>query len=234
MCYWTLKLINEKKIIMKKILLSLVALMFISANAFAGVNVGISGAFTSLLTDGTETTKSSGQKNTGSKLEQVIVPSLFLEFQTEMGIAVGVDLVPGSADLGSGTGRDDDAETAGANKASAELTSHNTIYALVPLGGSGLYVKGGLARATIDTTETLATGTKYGNEDVDGLIFGLGYQADRDNGLFIRAEGTYTDYDSVKFKGSLGGNAAGDSAVRNVIDADIDAIALRVSVGKAF
>ncbi len=211
-----------------------VTFLFVSANAFAGVNIGISGAFTSLNTDGTETTKSSGEKNTASKNETVIVPSLFLEFQADNGMAIGIDIVPGEAKLGSGTGSDDDAETSGANKASAELTSHNTVYALIPVGGTGVYVKGGVAMATVDTTETLATGTTYGNEDVDGLMFGVGFQRSGDNGLFFRAEGTYTDYDDVKFNGSFGGNASGDDAVRNVVDADIDALALRISLGKSF
>lgn len=219
---------------MKKILIGTFTFLFISANAFAGVNVGISGAFTSFETDGTETTKSSGQKNKGSVDEEVIVPSVFLEYEAENGFALGIDIIPAEAELGSGTGSNDDNQTSGANKASAELTSHNTIYALIPVGENGIYVKGGLARATIDTTEKLATGTKYGNEDVDGLMFGVGLQRDGDNGLFFRAEGTYTDYDDVKFNGSFNGNAVGDGAVRNVVDADIDALALRISVGKSF
>ena len=219
---------------MKKILLGIATFLFLSANAFAGVNIGISGAFTMLETDGTETTKSSSEKNSKSIEENVVVPSLFVEFQNSMGIAVGIDFVPGEAELGSGTGSDDDFETSGANKASAELTSHNTIYALIPVGGTGVYVKGGVAMATVDTTETLATGTTYGNEDVDGLMFGVGFQRSGDNGLFFRAEGTYTDYDDVKFNGSFGGNASGDDAVRNVVDADIDALALRISLGKSF
>ena len=219
---------------MKKILIGIFTFLFMSANAFAGVNVGISGAFTSFETDGTETTKSSSQKNKGSEDENVIVPSVFLEFQAENGFALGIDIIPAEAELGSGTGSNDDAETSGANKASAELTSHNTVYALIPLGGNGIYVKGGVARATVDTTERLATGTTYGNEDVDGLMLGVGFQRDGDNGLFFRAEGTYTDYDDVKFNGSFNGNAVGDGAVRNVVDADIDALALRISVGKSF
>ena len=219
---------------MKKILLGSLIFLFVSANAFAGVNVGISGAFTMLESTGTETTKSSSEKNNGTEDNNVIVPSLFIEMQGDRGIALGLDIVPGEAKLGSGTGSDDDAETSGANKASAELVSHNTLYVLVPVGDAGMYVKGGIARGTVDTTETLATGTTYGNEDVDGIMFGFGFQRDADNGAFVRAEGTYTDYDDVKFNGSFNGNAAGDSAVRNVIDADIDAIALRISLGKSF
>ena len=71
---------------MKKILLGSLIFLFASANAFAGVNIGISGAFTMLDTTGTETTKSSSEKNNGSKDETVIVPSLFIEMQAENGV----------------------------------------------------------------------------------------------------------------------------------------------------
>ena len=229
---YTIKLINlyiSKGSKMKKILLGIVTFLFISANAFAGVNIGISGAFTSLETDGTETTKSSKEKNKGSKDEDVTVPSLFIEFTNDNGVALGIDIVPGEAELGNGTGSNDDNESTGANKASAELESHNTIYALVPVGGSGLYVKGGLAMATVATTETLKTGTTYGNEDVDGLMIGLGLQRSTAGGMFFRAEATYTDYDDVTFNGSLDSDN-----VRNVVDADIDATAFRISLGKSF
>ena len=214
---------------MKKILLSLATLMFLSANALAGVNIGISGAFTSLETDGTETTKSSSEKNNGSTDENVVVPSLFIEMQADSGFALGLDVVPGEADLGSGTGADDDNESSGANKASAELESHTTIYLLMPIGDGGVYVKGGIASATVNTTETLATGTKYGNADVDGLMLGVGFQRDRDNGMFVRAEVTHTNYDDVKLNGTLDADS-----VRNVVDASVDATAVRLSLGKSF
>ena len=58
---------------MKKILISVTALIFTTASAFAGVNVGISGAFTMLDTSGTEVLKSSGKKSSTSKEEDVIV-----------------------------------------------------------------------------------------------------------------------------------------------------------------
>ena len=220
---------------MKKILLSICAIMLITFSAHAEKRIGLSLAHTILDTSGTETTKSSGEKNSTSKEEDVIVPSFFLEFANDDGRAFGIDVVPvDDMELGSGTGSDDDAETSGANKASAELTGHMTLYGLVPVGSAGAYLKAGLAMATIETTETLKTGTSYGNENVKGFIVGLGLNKDNANGTFFRVEGTYTDYDDVNFKGSFNGNAAGDSAVRNEIDADIDAVAIRLSVGRSF
>ena len=93
-------------------------------------------------------------------------------FASDNGLAVGLDFIPAEAELGSGknartdTDTDDASDTAGDNKVSAELTSHTTLYLSKSVGGNGAYFKGGVAFATIDTTETLATGTAYGNETV--------------------------------------------------------------------
>ena len=143
--------------------------------------------------------------------------------------------MPAEAELGSGkngrvdTDTDDASDTAGTNKVSAELTSHTTLYLSKSFGDSGAYVKGGVALATIDPTETLATGSTYGNEKVHGLLIGLGVNRDNANGTFFRTELTYTDYNDVTIDGSLDSDG-----VRNKIDADIDAVALRISIGKAF
>ena len=214
---------------MKKLLVYLVATMFMAASAYAEKRIGASLAFTMLDSSGTEETKSSGEKNSTTIEEDVLVPALFFEVANDNGLALGLDFTPADQELGSGTGDDDDAETSGANKASAELTGHYTAYVLIPVKSNGAYLKAGIAHASIDTTENLATGTEYGNADVNGLIVGVGFNRERDNGGFFRMEGTYTDYEDVKFRGALDGDS-----VRNVVDADVDALAIRISVGKAF
>lgn len=220
---------------MKKLIALVCASMLIAFTAHAEKRIGISAAYTMFDSSGTETTKSSDEKNSASKDEDVVVPSIFFEIANDSGLALGIDYVPVEAELGASTNArtdtdtDDASDTAGDNKASAELTGHFTAYLLAPVGGSGAYLKGGVALATIDTTENLATGTTYGNEDVFGMLIGAGFSRDLDNGAFLRTEATYTDYEDVTFTGS----ADGDS-VRNKIDADVDALAIRISVGKAF
>ena len=222
---------------MKKItiiLTSIMLLVFANVNA-AEKRIGVSAAFTQFSSDGTETMKSSGTKTNKTHDETVVVPSIFVEVANDNGIAIGLDFMPVEAELGSATNArtdtdtDDASDTAGNNKVSAELTSHTTLYLSKSVGDSGAYVKGGVAMATIDTTETLATGSVYGNEDVTGLLIGLGINRDNANGTFFRTELTYTDYDDVSFTGSADANS-----VSNKIDADIDAVAFRISIGKAF
>ena len=49
------------------------------------------------------------------------------------------------------------------------------------------------------------------------------------DGTFFRIEGTYTDYDDLKYLGSLDSDS-----VRNTIEADVDALAIKLTLGKAF
>ena len=219
---------------MRKVLLTAIAIIALPLTTFAGeTRMGFSAAFSNFDIDGTEKTKSSGQKQSKSHTEFTVVPGLFIERANDAGLTFGFEFIPVEADLGSGknsrtdTDTDDASDTAGTNKVSAEVSGHMTAYVLVPAGGA--FVRLGLIQADVDTTETLATGTKYGNESVDGMVFGVGFDKERDNGSFIRVEGTYTDYEDLTFKGTLDADS-----VRNTVDADIDAVALKVSIGKSF
>lgn len=221
---------------MKKILITALSALFFAGMATAAeLRIGVSGAYTMLTSDGTETVKSSGTKNSKSHDENVVVPSIFLEIAADNGVAIGIDHVPGEADLGSGTNTrtdtdtDDASDTAGDNKVSAELTGHTTIYVTVPVRDNGAYLKAGVANATIETKETLATGTTYGDEDVTGILIGAGVSREASNGLTSRIEATYTNYDEATFNGS-----ADSDSVSNKIDGDVDALAIRFSLVKAF
>ena len=216
---------------MKRLIILLVSSLFAISVASADTRIGISGAFTALETSGTETRKANSTKSTKTVEEDVFVPSIFAEYVSDYGIALGVDYIPVEAELGSGTGANDDAETTGANKASAEISGHLTVYALVPMGDS-FYVKAGYAMTSIDTTETLATGTAYGNETVEGYTVGVGLAQETGNGGFWRLEGTYSDYEDADFNGTLLTEAS--ASVRNKVNAELEAVALRFSIGKQF
>jgi hypothetical protein len=205
-----------------KTILSVLSIMFLSTAANAGAKIGLNAAYTMFSTSGSETLRQSSNVTNKTVDEDVIVPSLFLEVTNENGLGIGVDYVP-VAELGNGKGDDDDAETSGANKASAELASHITLYALKSFGDSGMFVKGGISFADVDTTETLATGDSYGNSDTTGLMIGIGKEFDLQN-FFGRASLSYTDYDDVSIT-STGGSK---------VKADVDSTALTFSIGKEF
>ena len=92
-----------------------------------------------------------------------------------------------------------------------------------------MQVNAGGQNLEFNTTEVLATGTTYGNEDINGLLVGAGVHKQNDNGMFFRLEASYTDYEDVSITGS-----ADSDSVSNKVDADVDATAFRVSIGKAF
>ena len=212
---------------MKKLILTTLSIILLPISAYsAETRIGLSAALSFFTSDGTEITKSSGQRNNKEIEEDAIVPGVFIERETDNGFAFGFEYNPGEAKLGSGTGSDDDLETSGANKASAEVSEHMSFYGLIPAGPG--FARLGIVRASVDTTETLATGTTYGNEDVNGVVIGYGVQKSGE-GSFVRLEGTYTMYDDLTFNGSLDGDS-----VRNKVEAEIDALALKLSIGKSF
>ena len=212
---------------MKKLILTTLSIILLPIAAYsAETRIGLTAALSFFTSDGTEITKSSGERNSKEIEEDAIVPGIFIERENDNGFTFGFEYNPGEAKLGSGTGSDDDAETSGANKASAEVSEHTSFYGLIPAGPG--FARLGIVRASVDTTETLATGTTYGNEDVSGFVIGYGVQKSGE-GSFVRLEGTYTMYDDLTFNGSLDGDS-----VRNKVEAEIDALALKLSVGKSF
>ena len=212
---------------MKKLILTTLSIILLPITAYsAETRIGLTAALSFFTSDGTEITKSSGERNSKEIEEDAIVPGIFIERENDNGFTFGFEYNPGEAKLGSGTGSDDDAETSGANKASAEVSEHMSFYGLIPAGPG--FARLGIVRASVDTTETLATGTTYGNEDVSGFVIGYGVQKSGE-GSFVRLEGTYTMYDDLTFNGSLDGDS-----VRNKVEAEIDAFALKLSAGKSF
>ena len=224
---------------LKITLLSLVASAFLTVTSFAGVTVGISAGLAGLEVSGTETLKDSSAVTTHTEQANAVIPSIFLEVAHSNGLGVGVDFITGTADLsgstqqttmtdlGNGGGEGNDS---GTNSANAEVDGIVTGY-LIKSFESGLFVKLGMASADVNTKETLATGSTYGNTSVDGVHYGLGFQRTNDSGLFIRAAAEYTDFDNITLTGTAAG---GTSTSFNKISADVDVAMAKFSVGKAF
>ena len=213
------------------------AILMLASVANAEFRVGISGSLVMFDASGTETLKSSSNKtSSGDVGDTVFVPTVWAEYGHEdSGWSIGIDYVD-ATELGSKSGTrpdtdvDDSSDTSGTNKASADLDSHTTFYLSKAFGeNQNFYVKAGWAQADILTTESLATGTSYGNATVDGVALGLGFQGRSENNFIFRIEYLYTDYDSI----SLTGAADADS-VSNKVDASVDSSTYRLSIGKAF
>ena len=216
---------------MKKIhqfIIAITMLAFSSAS-YAEMKYGVSGALTFIDASGTET--EGGEKNSDDAENIVAIPSIFAEYAFSDTISVGLDYIPLKADVSDKTKKRTDTETSvtgtatttstsRTQSAQAELENHVTLYANYYLD-NGVYLKGGVANVTLNTDESLGTGSKYGNVDIMGVVLGFGV----DSGNW-RTEIAYTDYESISLSSSV---ARTGVTTNNKIDADLDTLALRVS-----
>ena len=215
---------------MKKTIYILLSFLFISLqSAKAEVGFGVTGALHMFDASGTETTRTSFEKNPGSHTEQVVVPELFLEAITENGGAVGVSFIP-TRELGSKSRTDSNSEgDSGTYTGKAELDNVFQVYADIPtslsIAGYDIYTKVGIQHATITTLESLNSGSTYPDEDVLGLTLGFGTKGDLNygNNLYYKAEATYTSFEDYE--------ADSESSTGNRVEAELEDIALKFSIG---
>ena len=211
-----------------QIFIALAMLAFSSAS-YAEMKYGVSGALTFIDATGTET--EGGEKNDGDADNIVVIPSVFAEYAYSDTISIGLDYIPLKADVSDKTQERSDTETSvtgtatttstsRTQKAQAELENHITLYANYYLGNGG-YVKGGVAHVSLNTEDSLGTGSKYGNVDIMGYVIGFGVESGN-----WRTEVAYTDYEDINLTSSV---ARTGVTTNNKIDADLDTLALRVS-----
>ena len=122
-----------------------------------------------------------------------------------------------------------DGQDTGTYKAEAELDNVFQIYLDLPIteiAGFPMHGKLGIQHATIATLESLNSGSTYPDQDVLGLTLGLGTKGDLAfaNNMFYKAEATYTKFDDYK----------SDSSAGNKVEAEIEDVALKFSVGYKF
>ena len=203
---------------MKKFLTILLSFLFVtfqSAKA-EGIGIGITGAVHMFDASGTETTRESGEKNSGSNSETAAVPELFIEATAENGAAFGLSYIP-TRDVGSKSRSDTNSEgDTGTYKATAELDNVVQLYADIPTAisivGYDVYAKVGIQHATISTLESLNSGSTYPDADVLGFTLGVGTKGDLGVGnLYYKAEATYTKFDDYKSDSSAGNKVEASS-----------------------
>ena len=92
---------------------------------------------------------------------------------------------------------------------------------------AGVYAKVGYMEVEVATNEVLGTGGAYGNTELDGVLFGMGYHASNDNGTFFRFEGNYLQFDGNTVTNS------NDSA-KSIKLKNLDGVSGKISFGKTF
>ena len=213
---------------MKKNIAIFLSFIFLACqSAKADMAIGITGAMHMFDVSGTETTRSSGQKNTGYHSEDVIVPELFVETGGD-GVTFGLSYIP-TREMGSKSRTDSNsAGDSGTYKAEAELDNVVQLYVdytVTEYNGAEIYLKGGIQHATIVTLESLNSGSSYPDKDVYGYTLGLGAKGDLPYGsTFYKLDLTYTDFED--YEGVSDGN--------NKVVADLEDTAVKLSIGYKF
>jgi len=198
-----------------------------------GFTVGLTGSMAMIDASGTET--EAAEKTSEEASNNVGVGSIFVEYNNILGsgLSLGVDYIPGSADVSSSVKSRSDANGEGdsaTNKAQAEIDAHTTYYATYG-PGNGVYLKVGYVQADLNTLETLGTGSKYGNETLNGWEVGAGVEFDVYASTVGRFELTHIDYGDISIRSSV---ARSEVANNNLIEADLDVTRLSASLGYKF
>ena len=206
--------------------ISLIASLFLllTLSAKAEMGIGVSGAYHMLGGDGSETTRQSGQVNNGSIDENVVIPEIFLEAVADSGLAVGFSYVP-VRELGSKSRTDSNSDgDSGTYTAKAELDNVFQLYSDLPVTDL-VYLKLGIQHVTVDTLESLNSGSEYPNQDLLGYTAGFGTKGDipYGNNLYYKAEVTYTNFETYEAVSN-----------GNKVTADLDDVAAKLSIGYKF
>lgn len=199
-------------------------MLFITSSAFAA-SVGISGTALYYDASGTETLKDSNNKTSKDESGVAPVVSIFLENETPAGGIIGIEVIPYSAKLGDGSmAQDDDSETSGTNTVDVNLKNMISLYLENPIdtGIDGSFIRAALNHGTLETDETVNTGSTYGDEDLRGVTIGLGVKRDTGNG-FYKLIAELSHFQGTTFEASN---------TNNKIDLDdFQTLGLRLSVG---
>lgn len=216
---------------MKKLLLTIAFSLFLilPAQADLGVNIGISANTAVWHGEGTE--NENGEKETRDATGAAGYESFFIEKTLGSRLAIGYDYAPDpfGSDTENSTifdldGKDDGAGGYVENKVQANFEDLSTIYLTLNLN-ENVYIKAGVVEVDVITNESLATGSTYKNVSLDGDTYGIGYNKDFGNTMFIRFEGTYID---------LGSASITASNTDNKVDINVEGASAKLAIGKTF
>jgi hypothetical protein len=203
------------------------------ANAEVGVNLGVSGSLGIFAATGSETTGGvATHKDQASEYGAAGWGSIFIEKELGDRLTIGIDYVPTALETETTETTKNDmrtdsssATTTSTNKLQIDFEDLTTLYAAINLTDA-FYVKAGYVSVDVITNEDLGTGSTYGNTDLDGLSLGVGFNNDYDNGMFVRVEGNYIDFDGASLTSTANSNKVDLSQLHGVSG--------KISIGKSF
>ena len=238
---------------MKKLLFGIFVSLLSFTSANSEISVGVSGTLGMLDAEGKETI--SGSTNAGvtwgataaaaraatataatseSGTEDLVIGygSIWAEGHLGSNIRAGINFVPYALESETTENVRHDACshtsscTQTTNKVQVDLVNLAQLY--LSYHNDSFFVKAGVMTADIETDESLATGSSYGDASLEGTFVGAGIERDFGAEMFIRSEINITKFDDIKLTG------AGTDNTTTIDITDLGGVNATVSVGKTF
>ena len=216
--------------------------MISATQAFEGLSIGLVHNETDFSVAGTETTKgaiASGalDNNNISKAGSTDFGSLFVEWTFAQGSTIGLEHIPGDAEISKASRTQTNTEDLGQDVSgtitvSATVSDHTVVYAEPTLMFNdrfGIYAKGGFAQVTLTPKVTESADTiqsTYTAKDVYGVATGFGAKLYIGESFFAKAEYLETDYGKYAHTSTTG--------TLGTVTADIDTEQTRFAIGYNF
>tara|TARA_B110001452_G_scaffold124808_1_gene103542 strand:+ start:260 stop:952 length:693 start_codon:yes stop_codon:yes gene_type:complete len=213
---------------------------YVSAQAEIGISVGATATAGAFFASGSETETDATPDDSGVEdgNDAIVygMTSVFVDYTIEQagGIRIGIDYVPETLSTAT-QGRtdtadpnaDSDTNNSGTSEVSVDFSDLITAYIEVPIFGSGAYLKAGYKDVDVKTKEVLHTGSTYGDTSMQGYMIGFGGKANLPGDVaFVKFEGSYTDFDDISL--------TSETNTHNKVQAEVEGVALSVSLGKTF
>lgn len=224
---------------MKKLITVLFLSLFAFSSSQSEISVGVTGNLGVLDAQGKETFN--GGTTTKSEEATIAFASAFAEFHLNENFRLGASLVPYALEsettesvrsegergngLAFGTNTNFTPKSGFTQKVQVDI--EDLMQAYLSFHRDGFFLKGGFIEADLITNEVLGSGSSYGNSTLEGTFVGAGIERDLNNGMFIRAEAQFSDYDDVTIN-STGGEGA------SITVSDMSGITGAISIGKTF
>ena len=222
---------------MKKIIIGIALSLFTftTASAEIGVNVGISAATGLFAATGKEVQTGNGAPDTSetrqrSEIMAASFASLFIEKSLGDRLAIGIDYVPASLETEATevarshiTTAYQEVSTIVENKIQVDFEELMHVYLTMNVTDNA-YVKLGAGQVDVITNENMGTGASYGNTNMDLIVYGIGYNNTLDNGVFIRMEGNYMDFEGASL-------TSGDNTISV---SGVSGVTAKLSIGRSF
>ena len=208
-----------------------------------GISIGVWHSAMDVDTYGTETQPIAGtlandpDVSSSSQSANIDIGSIFIEYTAEQGSSIGLEYFPGDGTIGNVSRTDTGTETDGTTSsmtytAKADVTDIWSVYMepTVMFNESyGVYGKVGLTTMYVKSLESLSNGTDsstYPNTDIWGAFYGLGFKYRHSSGMFLKAETSVTEFQSIHLTSATGN--------KGTIDADLDLQSTRIALGYTF